>query len=193
LAKYPWWPAQVLAEGDPYIPAGSEAPRRGAVPVRFFGTYDFSWIESQRMLQPFSEGLAEKAQQPDEDGFAASVQEAQDFLAMGHLPEGFELALLEQDDDEAQPSASPPKPKAAVTPAKRKAGTVAAVADSVTPKAPKPRNRAAAKPQARKRDAAAVQEQLQEIRHAMALDPPAESPFADVPCLDGLLQLVGEA
>lgn len=72
--------AQVLAEGDPYIPAGSEAPRRAAVPVRFFGTYDFSWIESQRMLQPFSEGLADKARQPDEDGFAASVQEAQDFL-----------------------------------------------------------------------------------------------------------------
>lgn len=47
--------------------------------------------------------------------------------------------------------------------------------------------------QARKRDAAAVQEQLQEIRHSMALDPPAESPFADVLCLDGLLQLVGEA
>ena len=47
--------------------------------------------------------------------------------------------------------------------------------------------------QVRKRDAAAVQEQLQEIRRSMALDPPVESPFADVPCLDGLLQLVGEA
>lgn len=66
----------------------------------------------------------------------------------GRLPEGFELALLEQDDDEPQPSASPPKPKPAVTPAKRKASIAAAVTDSVTPKAPKPRNRAAAKPQA---------------------------------------------
>ena len=27
----------MLAEGDPYIPAGSEAPPRGGVPVRFFG------------------------------------------------------------------------------------------------------------------------------------------------------------
>lgn len=71
---------QVLKEDDPYIPAGSEPPRRGAVPVRFFGTYDFSWIESQRMLQPFEEGLADKSLQPDEDGFAASVREAQDFL-----------------------------------------------------------------------------------------------------------------
>jgi len=72
--------AQVLKEEDPYIPAGSEPPRRGAVPVRFFGTYDFSWIESQRMLQPFQEGYADKSRQPDEDGFGASVREAQDFL-----------------------------------------------------------------------------------------------------------------
>lgn len=70
----------MLEEDDPYIPAGSEAPRRGAVPVRFFGTYDFAWIESQRVLQPFEDGFAEKSCQPDEDGFAASVQEAQQFL-----------------------------------------------------------------------------------------------------------------
>ena len=48
-------PAQVLDEHDPFIPAGSEAPRRGAVPVRFFGTYEFSYIESQRALVPYDD------------------------------------------------------------------------------------------------------------------------------------------
>ena len=43
----------MLEEGDPFVPAGSEPPRRGAVPVRFFGTYEFSYIESQRALLPF--------------------------------------------------------------------------------------------------------------------------------------------
>lgn len=33
-----------------------EIPRRGAVPVRFFGTYNFTWIESQRNLMPFDLG-----------------------------------------------------------------------------------------------------------------------------------------
>ena len=93
----------MLAEGDPYIPAGSEAPRRGAVPVRFFGTYDFSWIESQRMLQPFQHGLAEKARQPDEDGFAASVQEAQDFLVRIFVSRASVLlhTILQQTCDQA--------------------------------------------------------------------------------------------
>lgn len=44
----------MLAPGDPWIPADMEMPRRGAVPVRFFGTYNFCWIESQRALAPFT-------------------------------------------------------------------------------------------------------------------------------------------
>lgn len=57
----PWgFCAQVLALGDPFIPRHEEPPRRGAVPVRFFGTYDFAWIESQRALAP----LAGRADDP---------------------------------------------------------------------------------------------------------------------------------
>jgi hypothetical protein len=44
------WPAQVLDPEDPWIPPNSEAPRHGAIPVRFFGTYDFAWIENQRAV-----------------------------------------------------------------------------------------------------------------------------------------------
>ena len=45
---------QVLSADDAFIPADMEAPRRGAVPVRFFGTYNFCWIESQRSLSRYS-------------------------------------------------------------------------------------------------------------------------------------------
>ena len=47
---------QVLATDDPWIPPDMEIPRRGAVPVRFFGTYNFTWIESQRNLLAFDQG-----------------------------------------------------------------------------------------------------------------------------------------
>ncbi len=47
---------QVLALEDPWIPPDMEIPRRGAVPVRFFGTYNFTWIESQRNLMAFDQG-----------------------------------------------------------------------------------------------------------------------------------------
>lgn len=47
---------QVLAIDDPWIPPDMEIPRRGAVPVRFFGTYNFTWIESQRNLMAFDQG-----------------------------------------------------------------------------------------------------------------------------------------
>ena len=45
---------QVLALEDPFIPPDMDAPRRGAVPVRFFGTYNFCWIESQRSLARYA-------------------------------------------------------------------------------------------------------------------------------------------
>ena len=50
---------QVLAVDDPWIPPDMEIPRRGAVPVRFFGTYNFTWIESQRNLMPYDIGCQE--------------------------------------------------------------------------------------------------------------------------------------
>lgn len=50
---------QVLMIDDPWIPPDMEIPRRGAVPVRFFGTYNFTWIESQRNLMPFDLGRQE--------------------------------------------------------------------------------------------------------------------------------------
>jgi hypothetical protein len=50
----------VLSLADPWIPADMEPPRRGAVPVRFFGTYNFAWIESQRALGPWGEGTADE-------------------------------------------------------------------------------------------------------------------------------------
>lgn len=66
--------------------------------------------------------------------------------ATGALPEGFELALLEQDDDVPPFAAAPPKPKPAATPAKRKAAAGGAGGDGPAPKA-RSRSWAAAKPQ----------------------------------------------
>lgn len=40
----------MLDPEDPWIPSNSEPPRHGAIPVRFFGTYDFAWIENHRAV-----------------------------------------------------------------------------------------------------------------------------------------------
>ena len=44
------------------------------------GSYEFSWIEAQRMLVAFETGFAEHTAQPDEDGLGDAVREAQAFL-----------------------------------------------------------------------------------------------------------------
>ena len=72
--------AQVLTEDDPYIPTGSEPPRIGAVPVRFFGTYEFSWIESQRALAPFDVGFDDKSRKSKDATFTQAISEAQHFI-----------------------------------------------------------------------------------------------------------------
>ncbi|KAL0040762.1 hypothetical protein WJX79_004724 [Trebouxia sp. C0005] len=93
LARYPWWPAEVLNMSDPYIPDGEEPPRLGAVPVRFFGTYAFSWIESKRAIEPFDDEHMEHAVNSRQPQFQRGVSEAKHFQLTGELPHGFTVAL----------------------------------------------------------------------------------------------------
>ncbi len=64
---------------DPYIPDGEEPPRLGAVPVRFFGTYAFSWIESKRAIEPFDDEHVEHAANSRQPQFQRGVSEAKHF------------------------------------------------------------------------------------------------------------------
>ena len=58
MGKFPWWPAQVLAEKDPFIPKkDAEPPRRGAVPVRFFGALFLLSITQSFTLAAFRKNL----------------------------------------------------------------------------------------------------------------------------------------
>lgn len=70
---------QVLNLSDPYIPEGEEPPRLGAVPVRFFGTYAFSWIESKRAIEPFDDEHTEHAANCRQPEFQRGVTEAKHF------------------------------------------------------------------------------------------------------------------
>lgn len=113
LASFPWWPAQVLSTDHPFIPASEAAPRPDSVPVRFFGTYDFSWIVSQRCLAPFYSGYNDKvAKCLSDPEFVQAVKEGLVFQKTGELPEGFELAM---EEPEVPPPVLPPPPQA-VTP-----------------------------------------------------------------------------
>lgn len=67
---------QILTASDPYIPEGEEPPRLGAVPVRFFGTYAFAWIESKRAIEPYDQEHAEHARESRQTEFLRGVGEA---------------------------------------------------------------------------------------------------------------------
>lgn len=67
---------QILTPSDPYIPEGEEPPRLGAVPVRFFGTYAFAWIESKRALEPYDQEHADHARESRQTGFLRGITEA---------------------------------------------------------------------------------------------------------------------
>ena len=70
---------QVLDMTHSYIPEGEEPPRLGAVPVRFFGTYSFSWIESKRAIEPFDDEHMEHAANSRLPEFQRGVTEAKHF------------------------------------------------------------------------------------------------------------------
>ena len=70
---------QVLDLSDAYIPEGEEPPRLGAVPVRFFGTYAFSWIESKRAIEPFDDEHMDHASSSRQPEFQRGVTEAKHF------------------------------------------------------------------------------------------------------------------
>lgn len=106
----PWWPAQVLGENDPFIPQDADPPRLGAVPVRFFGTYDFAWIETQRSLTPFLNSFQDRSSAVELKEFIIGVNEALELQHTGRLPQGFADAM-----EDAKPVPNPrgkskPKP-----------------------------------------------------------------------------------
>ncbi|GMH35906.1 hypothetical protein BSKO_03774 [Bryopsis sp. KO-2023] len=97
LGRDPWWPAQVLDESDSFIPDDADAPRLGAVPVRFFGTYDFAWMESQRSLNPFNVSFSQRISDTNTNEFNTGVNEALEFQHSGTLPQGFADAMEEEE------------------------------------------------------------------------------------------------
>lgn len=62
--RYPWWPALILERSDVRIPLTERRDTQTAIPVLFFGTGEFSWIDSIRNLSPWQ---TEKAARSDKD------------------------------------------------------------------------------------------------------------------------------
>lgn len=56
VGSYPWWPAKVLDPvRDVSFPDGAISPRRGATPVRFFGTWEFTWVANKSAVVGWKE------------------------------------------------------------------------------------------------------------------------------------------
>ena len=71
---------QVLARDDSYVPSDTEAPSEVAIPVRFFGTYDFSWIDADWRLAPFGAAFESHSRRSRDASFVTAIAEAQSFM-----------------------------------------------------------------------------------------------------------------
>ncbi|CAD7701003.1 unnamed protein product [Ostreobium quekettii] len=178
MSSFCWWPAQVIDESNPFIPVDSRAcPRHGAVPVRFFGTYDFAWIEAQRNLSPFDQDFDDRRAEGEGAGFFKGVQEALIFQKTGHLPRGFEDAMSHEAQTEVRT-----KPKAKAKAVKGK---------TTKRKSDEPAGGAAER---HRKDAPSgtICRKLKVMR-SLALSPPAGSPYASQVAINPNLRALVQA
>eukprot|EP00891_Asterochloris_glomerata_P004043 jgi/Astpho2/4043/Aster-01199 len=181
LQRYPWWPAQVLDERDPFIPEDNEAPRYGAVPVRFFGTYNFCWIEAHRNLAPLDEDFEGRSSKSKVATFLAGVSEAVRFQRTRELPEPFSQAVTFPTSELSARRAS----------AAGGAGESPLNGDrAAKAKRAKRPPQFANTPQGRAAKRQAIEYRQRKIMRRLALAPPLNSPFAAKPCIDGLQNMV---
>ncbi|KAF8068307.1 hypothetical protein HT031_001994 [Scenedesmus sp. PABB004] len=120
VARYPWWPAVVVADGPASAPAAAPPPPPpppgigaggsggGPALVRFLGTHDCAWV-GERGLSRWGVQQAERAGKTKSAIFLAALGEADAFAASGELPAGFAAPLLLAEPAPAQPGAQKKK------------------------------------------------------------------------------------
>ncbi|CAM6100132.1 unnamed protein product [Calypogeia fissa] len=134
-ARFPWWPALVMDHRGSLEGKGGKPSADTDVLVRFFGTYDYGWIDPFVNLSDFEVKHAERSR-PRKKALQKGVEEAKEFQSTKKLPDkwdpvydksqnGHSNALAttgviqSQDELEVSPNTDV-EPKERKTPRKRK-------------------------------------------------------------------------
>ncbi|BBN00637.1 hypothetical protein Mp_2g00770 [Marchantia polymorpha subsp. ruderalis] len=89
FARFPWWPAQVMDARDAVEGTGGKPGADTDLLVRFFGTYDYGWIDPFNNLSDFDVKLTERSK-IRKKALQKGVEEALIWRSSGALPEKWE-------------------------------------------------------------------------------------------------------
>jgi len=105
FARFPWWPAQVTDERT--VPVGTGGDHRSSkdVLVRFFGTYDYGWVDPKVGLSDFNVKLQERSK-IRKKALQKGIEEALDFRRTGKLPDSFVVDAVEEEEPKTPPKKS---------------------------------------------------------------------------------------
>ncbi|GAB4818080.1 hypothetical protein N2152v2_005126 [Parachlorella kessleri] len=185
LGTYPWWPAKTLSESDPSYPPDADPPRPTSIPIRFFGTYEFSWIGSKRAIADWDEAYEEHVRACDQESFRAAVDEVEHYKRTGELPQVFYIRPAPEGRAKAR-GRRKPRPRSggqipggtALPGAEDASGTPATHWAGSGSTRPRPLGRSGHSVAAEER-AAVVRARKKRLLQEMGLAPPDDSPWAN--------------
>lgn len=85
-ARFPWWPALVIDQRGSLEGKGGTPSADTDVLVRFFGTYDYGWVDPFVNLSDFDVKQTERSRLRKK-ALQKGVEEANDFRSSGKLPD----------------------------------------------------------------------------------------------------------
>ncbi|KAL3696804.1 hypothetical protein R1sor_010880 [Riccia sorocarpa] len=90
FARFPWWPAQVIDPSEVQEGTGGKRNSDTDLLVRFFGTYDYGWVDPFTNLSDFDVKLTERSK-IRKKALQKGVEEALKWRSSGTFPEKWEL------------------------------------------------------------------------------------------------------
>ncbi|KAL2643543.1 hypothetical protein R1flu_011130 [Riccia fluitans] len=90
FARFPWWPAQVIDPTEVYEGTGGKRNSDTDLLVRFFGTYDYGWVDPFNNLSDFDVKLTERSK-IRKKALQKGVEEALTWRSSGTFPEKWKM------------------------------------------------------------------------------------------------------
>lgn len=105
FARFPWWPAEIINERAVKPGTGGSRRTNADVLVRFFGTYDYGWVDPKVGLSEFDVKLQERSK-IKKKALQKGIEEALEFRRTGKLPESFTTDVMVEQEEPKTPKES---------------------------------------------------------------------------------------
>ncbi|XP_024382345.1 uncharacterized protein [Physcomitrium patens] len=96
FARFPWWPAEIINERAFQPGTGGNRRSNTDVLVRFFGTYDYGWVDPEVGLSEFDVKMQERSR-IKKKAFQKGIEEALEYRRSGKLPDSFTVSTEQEE------------------------------------------------------------------------------------------------